>query len=313
MRQWEVERILVRSALAVLALSTLIWRLSAFMKIGFNLLLWSTHFVEKEFPILEELKAVGYDGVEVPIFDTSDPGHFDKIGRTLRDLGLACTAVTVIPDEAHNPLSAEAAHRKGAVEHLKQVLDCAQAAGAETLCGPFYQPLGIFTGTGATEDEKERGAAVHREVAEHARQAEVVLAIESLNRFEAYFLNTIADAADYVRRVNHPQFGTMYDTFHANIEERDPLAALRDNLDVVRHIHISENDRGTPGKGHTPIVETIQIAKKGGYDRWLTIEAFGRALPDLAAATRVWRDFFPSKEEVYTEGYRLIRETWDQA
>ena len=61
------------------------------------------------------------------------------------------------------------------------------------------------------------------------------------------------------------------------------------------------------------IRETIRTAKRLGYDEWLTIEAFGRALPDLAAATRVWRDFFPSQEEVYTEGYRLIRETWDQA
>ncbi len=283
------------------------------MRIGFNLLLWSTHFVEAEFPILEKLKATGYDGVEVPIFDTSDLGHFEKIGAALKDHGLGATAVTVIPDEAHNAISANAEHRKGAVEHLKRVLDCAQAVGADTLCGPYYQPLGEFSGDGATEDELNHGAEVHREVAGYAQNAGVVLAIESLNRFEAYFLNTIEDAAAYVKRVDHPNFGTMFDTFHANIEEKDPIGALDAHIDVIRHIHISENDRGTPGKGHAKIVEAIQTAKKHGYDRWLTIEAFGRALPDLAAATRVWRDFFPSQEEVYTEGYKLIRETWDQA
>lgn len=283
------------------------------MKIGFNLLLWSTHFVESEFPILDKLKAVGYDGVEVPIFDTSDVAHFEKIGRALKDLGLKSTAVTVIPDEEHNPLSADASHRAGAVAHLKRVLDCAQACGAETLCGPYYQPLGEFTGDGATEEELTRGAEVHREVAGYAENAGVVLAVESLNRFEAYFLNTIEQAAAYVKRVDHPNFGTMFDTFHANIEEKDPIGALESNFDVIRHIHISENDRGTPGKGHAEIVETIRTAKERGFSEWLTIEAFGRALPDLAAATRVWRDFFPSQEEVYTEGYKLIRETWDQA
>ena len=283
------------------------------MKIGFNLLLWSTHFVESEFPILKKLKDVGYDGVEVPIFDTSDLGHFEKIGQALKDHELRATAVTVIPDEAHNPLSANPDHRAGGVTHLKRVLDCAQAFGAETLCGPYYQPLGEFTGDGATEDELCRAAEVHREVADHAQQAGVVLAIESLNRFEAYFLNTIEQAAAYVKRVDHPNFGTMFDTFHANIEEKDPIGMLEANIGVIRHIHISENDRGTPGKGHCPIVETIRLAKKLGYDKWLTIEAFGRALPDLAAATRVWRDFFPSQEEVYTEGYNLIRKTWDQA
>jgi len=283
------------------------------MKIGFNLLLWSTHFVESEFPILEKLKAVGYDGVEVPIFDTSDVGHFEKIGQALKDHGLKSTAVTVIPDEAHSPISASADNRKGAVEHLKTVLDCAQACGAETLCGPYYQPLGEFTGEGATEEELAHGAEVHREVAGYAQNANVVLGIESLNRFEAYFLNTIDDAAAYVKRVNHPNFGTMFDTFHANIEEKDPIGTLERNFDCIRHIHISENDRGTPGKGIAKITETIQTAKKLGYEQWLTIEAFGRALPDLAAATRVWRDFFPNQEEVYTEGYKVIRNTWDQA
>ena len=108
----------------------------------------------------------------------------------LKELQLACTAVTVIPEESQNPISANAEHRRGAVDHLKKVLDCAQAAGAETLCGPYYQPLGEFSGVGATEEEKAHGAEVHRKVADYAQQAGVVMAIESLNRFEAYFLNT---------------------------------------------------------------------------------------------------------------------------
>ena len=111
------------------------------MKVGFNLLLWSTHFVENEFPILEKLKATGYDGVEVPIFDTSDPGHFEKIGQALQDHGLKATAVTVVPDEAHSPISADTAHRAGAIDHLRRVIDCGQAFGAEALCGPYPKCL----------------------------------------------------------------------------------------------------------------------------------------------------------------------------
>jgi hypothetical protein len=75
----------------------------------------------------------------------------------------------------------------------------------------------------------------------------------------------------------------------------------------VIHIHISENDRGTPGTGHVQWEETFRAIRKIKYDGWLTIESFGRALPDLAAATRVWRDLFPSDVEVYTEGYKFIR------
>jgi D-psicose/D-tagatose/L-ribulose 3-epimerase len=158
-----------------------------------------------------------------------------------------------------------------------------------------------------------RAAEVHRAAADIAQGAGISLAIEPLNRFEAYLMNTIKDAADYVSRVGHPNLGVMYDTFHANIEERDPVACIGAHMDVIRHVHISENDRGTPGRGHVPWAETFRALRDGGYDGWLTIESFGRTLPELAATTCVWRDLSGSDEEVYTEGLRLIREGWARA
>ncbi len=282
------------------------------MKIGFNVLLWTTFVTEKDFHLFEKLKATGYDGVEVPIFE-GNPDHYAKVGQALNDNGLQRTAVTVIPDEERNPLSADAGHRQGGVEYLKWATDCAEALKAELVCGPFYQPLGIFTGEPPTAEEKERGAEVHRQAAEYAQKADIPLVVEGLNRFECYFLNTMSDLADHVRRVNHPYLRLMYDTFHANIEEKDPAGCLDGIMDLLRHVHISENDRGTPGRGHIPIQEALTALRRGGYDGWLTIEAFGRALPDLAAATRVWRDFFGSPEEVYTEGFKLVKEGWEKA
>lgn len=105
----------------------------------------------------------------------------------------------------------------------------------------------------------------------------------------------------------------QYDTFHANIEEKDPVGCLRNNLSSIRHVHISENDRGTPAKGHVPWSETFAVLKQGGYDQWCTIEAFGRTLPELAATTCVWRDISKNNEEVYVEGYRHIRQGWERA
>ena len=282
------------------------------MKIGFNLLLWTGHVTEENFPVIEKLKAAGYDGVEIPIFDVSDPGHFKKIGQVLRDNGLECTAVTVLPDETHNAISAEAANRQGAIDHLKRVLACAEAAGVRTLCGPYYQVLGQFTGKYPSEEELDHAAEVHRAIAPVAEAAGVKCAIEALNRFESHLLNTMEQAASYVRRVDHPNFGTMYDTFHANIEEKDPLGAIETVFATgkLNHVHISENDRGTPGRGHIDIPAAIGKLKALGYDGWMTIEAFGGALPDLAAATRVWRDFFPSPDQVYQEGIELIRKAW---
>lgn len=282
------------------------------MKTGINLLLWTPFVTEEHFGILAKLKATGYDGVEVPIFGT-DVSHYRKVATGLRDHGLKSTAVTVIPDEAHNPISPDPKQRQGAVDYLKGVIDCCQALGAEVLCGPFYQPLGVFTGQGPTAEERQRAIRVHQQVADHARGAGIVLAVECLNRFECYFLNLLADAAVHARAVNRPNFGLMYDAFHVNIEEEDPVGCVGQNLGLLRHVHVSENDRGTPGKGHIPFDRLFKVLRQGGYDQWLTIEAFGRSMPELAATTCVWRDLSASPEECYEEGYRTITETWAAA
>jgi D-psicose/D-tagatose/L-ribulose 3-epimerase len=283
------------------------------MKIGLNLLLWSGHITKEHVPILQALKNTGFDGVEIPMFDPSDASHYKWLGGVLDDLGLERTASAVIPDEAHSPISADSRARQGAVNHLNRIIDCCEAVGAQALVGPYYQPLGIFSGEGATEDELARCVDVHRTIAQRTRDAGLICALEPLNRFECYMFNTCEQTSAYLDQLDEPNFGILYDTFHANIEEKDPLGAFHTAWAKghVSHVHISENDRGTPGRGHAKIRETIHALRGVGYDGWLTIEAFGKALPELAAATRVWRDFFASPEEVYTEGYAYIKNCWE--
>ena len=282
------------------------------MLLGFNLLLWTTHVGEEHFPLFAALKRTGYDGVELPIFE-GDPDHFARLGRVLKEEGLRCTGVTVLPDEAHSAISPDPACRRGAVERLCWSLDCLAAAGGEVLAGPFYQPLGVFSGEPPTAAERQGLIEVHREAAAHGQKLGLKLAVEPLNRFECHALNTVADTAEVVRQVGLPNYGLLYDTFHANIEEKDPIGVIARFLPQINHVHVSENDRGTPGKGHVPFEATFRAFKAGGYDGWYVIEAFGRALPALAAATRVWRDFFPAREEVYRHGHDHLREAWARA
>lgn len=282
------------------------------MRIGFNLLLWTTHVTEEHFPLFAQLRKVGYDGVEIPLFEGSE-AHYRHVGEALRDAGLMATGVTVLPDEQHSAISGSAAARKGALDRIRWAVDCLHAMGGELLGGPFHQPLGVFSGEPPTAAEKDNLVKVHAAAADHAASAGIALSVEPLNRFECYVLNTVADAAEIVRRVNRPNYGLLYDTFHANIEEKDPVGVIGRHVAAINHVHVSENDRGTPGRGHVPFAATFKALKAGGYDGWLTIEAFGRALPALAAATRVWRDFFPSREEVYSVGFKTVRGGWDKA
>lgn len=274
------------------------------MKFGMNLLLWSGELSDALLPVLEMLKRIGYDGVEIPLFNTSL--DYAAWGKRLDNLGLQRTAVTV-RGEADNPISLDPKVRALGIENTKRALDCCQAVGATALVGPYHSALGYFTGKGATKDEWKWGVESMRPVAEHAAKAGVVLGLETLNRFECYLLNTHADAARFAREVNHPNCRLMYDTFHSHIEEKNVPAAVRACSGLLAHVHISENDRSTPGKGNVRWAENFDTLKAIGYDGWMMIEAFGLALPELAAATKIWRRMFDTEEQLVRDGLAFMK------
>ncbi len=282
------------------------------MLLGFNMLLWTANVTEEHFPIFDALKRAGYDGVELPIFEGT-PEQFTTVGEAARNCGLRTTGVCVMPDQAHDCLSDDNSIRHAALGHIQWAVDCLSEAGGEVLCGPFHQPLGVFSGEPPSDKEYANLVAVHKQAAKYAADRNVNLAVEPLNRFECYVLNTVEDAAAIAKQVGASNYGLLYDTFHANIEEKDPVNVITQHLDHINHVHLSENDRGTPGKGHVPRRATLAALKRGGYNGWCTIESFGRAMPELAAATRVWRDFAPSQDEVYRFGHDFLRETWARA
>ncbi len=279
------------------------------MKYGMNLLLWTSDVDQSHYPLLEQLKQWGYDGVEIPVFQF-DVSRYEALGQKLDELGLGRTAVTVSTGDA-NPISESAEVRRAAVERLKQAVDCCQAAGVSVLAGPIHSALGEFTGRGPTPEEWERAKEVLAEVAEYAKQAGVTLALEYLNRFECYFLNSAADTVRFLDEVDHPNLKMMYDTFHANIEEKNVAEAIRTAAKHLVHVHISENDRSTPGAGGVRWDETFAALKEVGYDGPLVVEAFGLALPDLAAATKIWRRMFSTEEQLARDALAFMKSRWE--
>lgn len=277
------------------------------MKTGMNLLLWTDHVTEVHDGLLDQLKGLGFDAVEIPIFDTSDLKPYERLGRRLSSLGLRATAVTVMSPET-NPISPDAKIRDAAVSHLDRVMECAQAFGGEILCGPTHSAIGVFSGQGPTEDEFKAGVETLQRAGEKAQSRNIKIAVEYLNRFEIYFLTTAAQTVRFVEAVNHPSVKMMYDSFHANIEEKDQARAFASCAKHVIHVHVSENDRGTPGTGGVNWNSFWSGINGHGFDGLLTIEAFGRALPALAAATRVWRDLFDDPMNLCRDGLAFIRQ-----
>jgi len=282
------------------------------MKIGMCMFLWTTSVSKKHEALLCDIKATGFDGVEIPVFSGA-PDDYKKLGERLDRIGLERTAVSAMGDPSMNLISPDAATRKAGIDYMKWAIDCSGALGANRLSGPLHSTLGAFSGAGPTAAEKKRSVASQRAIGDHAGKKGVTIGLEALNRFECYLLNTMDDLSEHVDAIDRPHIKAMYDTFHANIEEADPIGAYTRNCKNVVHIHISENDRGVPGRGNIPWKETFSAIRKSGYDDWLTIESFGRSLKDLAAATKVWRDFAESPEAVYRDGYRHIRDGWRKA
>lgn len=280
------------------------------MKIGMNMLLWTTFVTKKHFPLIEKIKKAGFDGIEVPIGD-GEAKDYRTIGKFLKSLDLTCTSVSSV-FEAENPASPNPKVRQKGVDELKWRIDMAAEMEAEVIGGPFHSAFAWFSGQAPKEEERKWSADVLHQAAEYAAGTGVILTPEALNRFECYLYNTLASIGKTLREINHPNLRMIYDTHHAHIEEKSQAAVIHEYQDLIAHVHISENDRGTPGTGQVRWTEVFANLQSIGYDRWLTIEAFSRHNEEFANGINVWRNYQEDLKEVYEEGYRFIRDSWDQ-
>lgn len=276
------------------------------MKLGMNLLLWMDTLTDDRLPLLEMVKEIGYDVVELPMFD-KNVDNAAKWGKRLDELGLLRSGTCAYgPDD--NMISADPKIRRQGIDTNKAILDCCAAAGCKVMAGNSASSLGVFTGKGPTEDEFKWAVEGMQEVAEHAQKVNVMIAMEALNRFEAYFVNCAEDGVKFVKAVNHPFCGMMYDTFHSHIEEKNIPNAIRSLKDVLKHVHISECDRSTPGQGNVRWKENFDTLHEIGYNGFFVVEAFGTALPKLAAATKIWRKMYSTERQLAVDALAFMKE-----
>lgn len=273
-------------------------------KIGFNVLAWSAEMSADLLPILDRIKEIGYDGAEFFVGGSPDES-FRLVGKHCADIGLEVTTVTVLSPE-ENPISSDPKIREKSKEKLRWVLDRAADLNSQVLCGPFHSAFATFASREPLEEEYNWSAEVLHEVGDYAQKLGILLTPEALNRFECYLCNTMEQLDYLLEKVNHPNVQAMFDTHHANMEEKKLGAAIELIAPRLGHFHISENDRGTPGSGHVNFDETFATLKKVGYSGWLTIEGFTRNDPAFANSIGVWRNF-SEPWDMAENGYKLIK------
>jgi D-psicose/D-tagatose/L-ribulose 3-epimerase len=275
------------------------------MKFGVNTFIWTAVFDKSHLPLLPQIKAAGFDGVEVSMFDPATFAASD-IRRGLEENGLECTICSVMT-QGSSLISGDAAVRQRSRTRLAECAKKAAEVGAKIVAGPLYSPVGYLPGRRRNEDEWKWCVEAYQEVGPVLSRYDVTIAIEPLNRFETYFLNIAADAVQLCDEIGHPNVGILFDTFHANIEEKDIAQGYRTVARHLKHVHTCENDRGIPGTGHVEWPAVFQALRDIKYDGWLTIESFGFALGELSAAASIWRNIAPTPDSIAFEGVKFLK------
>jgi D-psicose/D-tagatose/L-ribulose 3-epimerase len=276
------------------------------VRFGINSLNFTDTFLERDLALFDSCRALGFDVLEItPIEPERFPAR--QVRETAKNTGMSVNMNFALREDS-NPLSPDPAVRKRALDRSKQIIDLCLEAGAEIYCGANYCAWKVFTNRPRTADEWAWGVEHYRAACEHAQAGgPLVLAVETLNRFESYFLNTAADALRFVRDVGLPNAKVHLDTFHMIREEDDMGAAIRGCGDRMGYFHACGSQRGIPGRDLVPWRTALEALRDIGYHDTITIESFH---PDksLAPIVAIWRRFADSPEQLATEGLTFLRQ-----
>jgi len=278
------------------------------VKYGINFLLWSGDFNKESIPFIKKAADMGFDGVEIPIFDPADV-DIEATKAAMKETGMGATGCSILSDD-RDMISEDPAIRENAKKYIKDSIEICAALDAPIFCGPLYSAVGKLVGRARNDEEWDLAVSGMKEVGKFAGDNGVTLAMEPLNRFETYFINIAKDAVKLAKDVDHPNVKVHLDTFHMNIEEKDLYEAIKTTGEagLLAHVHCCENDRGAPGSGHVNWDGVFKALKEVNYDGWLTIESFVPAIEAIAKAAAIWREIDPGgADAVAKNGLEFLR------
>jgi len=279
------------------------------IKFGVHTFIWKREFQGQEAFIFEQAKSWGFSGVEISThsFDQIDPA---MIRGYREDYGLDITMCTSMP-QGLSLTTIDGNIRRESIEFIKKAIAFAQACGITKLSGPLIHPVGYLTGFALQAIERDLLLDALKEVADSLSATEIKLAIEPLNRFQGYALNTVEQGLELLQAIASPQIGLLLDLFHMNIEEKDILSAFQLAGDRCFHIHACACDRGTPGTDSFPWTRWFEVLQAINYQDWIVIESFNFHDPELVAMAKVWRSLAPSSAYIAQEGLKFLTQTYN--
>jgi D-psicose/D-tagatose/L-ribulose 3-epimerase len=277
------------------------------MKFGINTFLFTSPFTNESTRLFPKFKAWGFDGVELAI---ENPADIDPafVKAQLDRNGLVCTSVCACFPPSRD-LRGTKAQQRATVAYVKRLLDLAGVLGTDIVMGPLYSATGRADAVPAAEYQRQwqtvRGHL--KTICAYAKANKKIICLEPLNRFETDFINTVEQGLQMIRDVNSPALKLLLDTFHMNIEEKNPAAAIRRAGKHVGHVHASASDRGTPGHDHVDWRGIAQALRDIKYDGAVVIESFTQDVKVIARAAAIWRTIEPRRDDIARKGLVFLK------
>jgi len=255
----------------------------------------------------QRLQKYGYDGVEL----VGEPQRYDiqEVKGLCQEFGLSVLSVL---GWSIFPLERDLAHpdpqmRQKALNYAAECVDLAVAVGAPIVVvipasAGRTSPIGQLDSEKAWKEAvvREWGYAVEsvRKAATYAGQKGVLLAIEPINRYESFLVNSTAQGLRLVQEVNSSVVRLHLDTFHMNIEDRDPAEAIREAGSLLVNMHVSDSQRGPVGHGHTDFAAIMKALKEIDYQGALAMEPLP---PEPNALLAVRMEEYEHLRDAYAE------------
>lgn len=235
---------------------------------------------------IQQTASAGFDLLEI-LLPPSMEFDAPTVKKQVKQYGIKCVTSLNLPKEAHIPF-----YPKAALKLMKEAVDKTAALETDFMGGVLHGGIGVFSGTTRTREEENTICEVWAEVAEHAAKYGITIGIEPINRYETYVCSSAYEVLELINRVGAPNLALHLDTFHMNIEETsfyEPVIAAGKQL---RHVHMTESDRGMLGEGNVHWEDLFRGLKEINFEGNLVLENFSSSVPGMAEAVSLWR---PSK------------------
>jgi len=231
---------------------------------------------------IKKVADLGFDGAELAVRNPKDL-KVDDVINIIKENNLEVPAIgtgQAYGEEGLSFSNPDGTIRKMAAERIKDQIVFASHFNAQVIIGLIR---------GKIEEGVKRVKAEEwtmdnlRECTEFAKEYNIRLTLEPVNRYESNFINTLNEGIELIKRVGASNLGLLADTFHMNIEEVSINDSIIQAKDYITHVHFADSNRWAPGCGHLDFAQIVQTLKKIGYQGYVSAEILPLPDPDNCA------------------------------